>query len=41
MVFRGSDVLCFKPEELVSFSVAIQTSYVKSRNSKPVNDVLR
>jgi hypothetical protein len=41
MVFRGSDILCFKPEQLVSFSVAIQASYVKNRNNKPVNDVLR
>ena len=41
MVFRGSRVLCFNPEQFISFSVAIQTSYVKSRNNKPVNDVLR
>jgi hypothetical protein len=41
MVFRGSDVLCFSVEQLVWFSVAIQRSYVKSRNNKPVNDVLR
>ena len=31
----------FEPEQLVSFSVAIQTSYVESRNNKPVNNVLR